>query len=134
MQFSPAQQRYNRRALWLCALYAALLLPATYLLSRHLVTGPLAYVVGVAPALAICALFWAMGLYLVEETDEYLRMLQTRNLLFATAVALSLSTIWGFLEGYDLVGHLPAYIWSVVWIGGLGVGACGVRVMSRRSV
>ena len=133
MSSSPAQRRYNRRALLLCIAYAALLLPASYLLSRHLVTGPLAYLVGVAPALAICGLFWAMGRYLVEETDEYLRVLQTRNLLFATGIALTAATIWGFLEGYDLAAHMPAYVWTVVWIGGLGMGTCGTRLLGREA-
>ncbi|GGB17255.1 hypothetical protein GCM10011380_03480 [Sphingomonas metalli] len=133
MRFSPAQQRYNRRALWLSIAYMALLLPAVYLLSRHMVGGPAAYVIGVAPALPICGLFWAMGLYLVEESDEYLRMMQTRALLVATAIALTATTIWGFLEGFELVPHLPAYIWSVVWIGGLGIGAGTCRITARRS-
>ena len=37
---------------------------------------------------------------------------------------LSLATIWGFLESFDMVRHIPAYYVSVVWFGGLGVGAC----------
>ena len=41
-RFTPAQRRYNRRVLWLSAAYAALLFAAVYLLSRHLVAGPIA--------------------------------------------------------------------------------------------
>lgn len=134
MAFSPAQRRYSRRVLLLSILYVVLLFPAVYLLSRDLVSGPLAYVVGVLPALAVSGYFWLMGRYLVEETDEYLRMLQTRQLLIATAIALTAATIWGFLEGFDLVPHVVGYVWPVVWIGSLGVGACVNKLIARKAV
>ncbi len=133
MRFSPAQQRYNRRVLVLSVVYAALLLPAVYLLSRHLVAGPLAYVVGVLPALAVSGFFWMMGRYLVEETDEYLRMLMIRQLLIATAIALTAATIWGFLEGFELLPHLAGYAWTVVYLAGLCIGALANRIIERRA-
>ena len=132
MPFSPAQRRYNRRVLWASLAYAALLFLAVYLLSRHLVAGPAAYVVGVLPALAVCSFFWLIGRYLVEETDEYLRVMMVRQLLFATGVALTGATIWGFLEGFKLVPHIVAYAWPIVWLAGLGFGACVFRFAERR--
>lgn len=132
MAFSPAQRRYNRRVLLLSILYVILLFFAVYLLSRDLVEGPLAYVVGVLPALAVSGFFWLMGRYLVEETDEYLRMLQIRQLLIATAIALTAATIWGFLEGFELVPHVVGYVWPVVWLGALGLGACLNVVIERK--
>lgn len=125
---SLAQRRYNRRVLILSVVYAATLFPAVYLLSRQLVSGVPAYVVAVLPALAVSGFFWAMARYLVEETDEYLRLLQVRQLLVATGIALTAATIWGFLEGFDLVHHLVAYAWPIVWFGGLGLGACVNRL------
>jgi hypothetical protein len=133
MAFSPAQRRYNRRVLWLSMLYAVLLFVAVYLLSRHLVSGPLAYIIGVLPALAVSGFFWLMGRYLIEETDEYLRMQQTRQLLIATAIALTAATIWGFLEGFELVPHVVGYVWPVVWLGSLGASACFNTLISRRA-
>ena len=124
MHFSPAQKRYNRTILLLSAAYAALLVGAVYLLSRHLVSGPLAYVVGVLPALPVTGFFLAMGRYLFDESDEYLRVLQVRQLLVATGVMLAASTIWGFLEGFELVPHVVAYVWPILWFGGLLLGAC----------
>jgi len=132
MRFSPAQRRYNRRVLVLSFVYVATLVPAVYLLSRHLVSGAPAYIVGVLPALAVSGFFWLMARYLVEETDEYLRMLQIRQLLVATALALTAATIWGFLEGFDLAPHIVAYAWPIVWLAGLCIGA-GVNVAVERS-
>lgn len=131
MPFSPAQRRYNRRVLILSLVYTALLFAAVYLLSRHLVAGPLAYVVGILPALAVCGFFWMMAVYLVEESDEYLRMLQVRQVLFATGIALSAATIWGFLEGFELLPHLAGYVWPIVWIAGLAIGGVLNRLIER---
>jgi hypothetical protein len=131
MVFSPAQRRYNRRVLLLGIAYAVLLMIAVYLLSRQLVAGPLAYVVGILPALAVSGFFWLMGRYLVEEQDEYLRMLMVRQLLIASAIALTCSTIWGFLEGFALLPHMVGYAWTVVWLAALGVGACINIVIER---
>jgi hypothetical protein len=133
MRFSPAQRRYNRRVLILSIVYAALLFLAVYLLSRHLIAGPLAYVVGVLPALAVSGFFWLMGRYLVEETDGYLRMLQIRQLLIATGIALTASTIWGFLEGFELVSHVVGYVWPIVYFAGLGLGALVNLIVERRA-
>jgi hypothetical protein len=132
MAFTTAQQRYNRRVLRLSIAYALFLFAAVYLLSRGLVHGPLAYALGILPALPVCGFFWLMGRYLVEESDEYLRMLQIRQLLIATGIALTAMTIWGFLEGFALVPHIIAYWWAVVWVGALGMGACANRVIERR--
>jgi hypothetical protein len=100
-------------------------------LSHRLVEGELAYVVAILPALVVSSFFWFMGQYLVEETDEYLRMLQIRQLLIATGITLTVATIWGFLEGFGLAQHVVGYIWPVVWIGALGFGACFNLLVER---
>ena len=58
------------------------------------------------PALPIIGIFAAIGRYLVEEQDEYVRMLMVRQTLWASGFALSVATIWGFLENFGLVGHV----------------------------
>ena len=133
MRFSPAQRRYSRRVVLLAIVYAALLFFAVFLLSRHIVSGGLAYVVGVLPALAVSGFFWLMARYLMEETDEYLRMLQVRQLLVATGIALTAATIWGFLEGFGLVSHVVGYAWPIVYFGGLWVGTLVNILIERRT-
>jgi hypothetical protein len=130
---TPAMKRYNKRVLALSLLYVATLLPAVYLLSRHLVSGPVAYVVGVLPALVVSSFFWVMARYLVEETDEWVRMIQVRQLLIATGIALTGATIWGFLEGFELAPHIVAYAWPILWFAGLGVGTCVNVLIERRA-
>ncbi|MEO5613258.1 MAG: hypothetical protein ABIT68_11025 [Sphingomicrobium sp.] len=122
MAKSVAFRRYNWRVIWLSLLYAGALLLAVYGFKHHLLSGRLAYGVAVLPALPIIGIFAAIGRYLVEEQDEYLRMLMVRQTLWASGFALSLATIWGFLESFALAGHVEAYYIAVAWFFGLGLG------------
>ncbi|HEX3676542.1 MAG TPA: hypothetical protein VHU79_04010 [Sphingomicrobium sp.] len=123
MSLISAIKRYNRRVIGLSLLYAAFLLIAVYGFKHQLLRGLVAYVAAILPALPIIGIFGAMGRYLVEEHDEYVRMLMVRQSLWASGFALSLATIWGFLESFDLVGHIDAYNIAIVWFVGLGVGS-----------
>lgn len=124
MAKSIALKRYNRTVIVLSLIYAAALMAAVYGFDHHLLVGAPAWIVAVLPALPICGIFVAIGRYLVEEQDEYVRMLMVRQTLWASGFALSLATIWGFLESFGLVGHIESYYVAVLWFGGLGLGAC----------
>lgn len=119
---TPAWKRYNWRVVWLSLLYAIALIAAVYGFKHHLLSGGLAYVVAVLPALPIIGIFAAIGRYLVEERDEYVRMLMVRQTLWASGFALSLATAWGFLENFGLTGHIDAYYIAIAWFFGLGLG------------
>ena len=129
MARSTAWKRYNWRVVWLSLIYAAFLIAAVYGFKHAMIPAAFKYLVAVLPALPIIGIFGAMGRYLVEEQDEYVRMLMVRQTLWASAITLSLATIWGFLESFELVSHIDAYYVSVVWFSGLGLGACINRVM-----
>jgi hypothetical protein len=122
MTMSPAGWRYNKRVVVLSLIYAALLIGAVYGFKHHLVSGAFAWIVAILPALPIIGIFAAIGLYLVEEQDEYVRMLMVRQTLWASGFALSIATVWGFLESFELVNHVEVYWVSVLWFGGLGLG------------
>jgi hypothetical protein len=121
MLTNPAIRRYNVRVLVLSVVYAVLLFAMLYLLRRGALHGPIAYL-AVLPAFPLIGTFLALGRYIVEETDEYLRMLMVRQALIATGILLSITTAWGFIEIVGLVPHLPAYFTAVFWFGGLWIG------------
>jgi hypothetical protein len=123
MNWSPAMKRYNWRVVWLSLTYAIFLIGAVYGFKHQLFGGLLAWVAAILPALPIIGIFGAMGRYLVEEQDEYVRMLMVRQSLWASGFALSVATVWGFLENFNLVDHVDAYSVAIVWFFGLGVGA-----------
>lgn len=129
---SPAKWRYEKRVVILSLVYSIALVGAVYAFKHHLLSGPVAYVAAILPALPIIGIFAAMGFYLVEEQDEYVRMVMVRQTLWASGFALSIATIWGFLESFDLVTHVAAYYVSVLWFAGLGLGACANRLTLGR--
>ena len=133
MAWSPAIRRYNRRVIALSLLYGATLLPAVYAFNHRLISGPIAWVTAILPGLAISGIFVAIGRYLVEEQDEYLRMMMVRQTLWASGFALSIATIWGFLESFELVGHVESFYIAILWFGGLGLGACANKLTLGRA-
>ena len=129
---SIAHRRYNKRVVVLSIAYAVALLGATYAFKHHLLSGLVAYVAAILPALPIVGVFAAIGFYLVEEQDEYVRMLMVRQTLWASGITLSLATMWGFLESFGLAPHIEAFYLSVLWFGGLGVGGCANKLTGGR--
>src|SRR6476646_5746603 len=95
---TPAWKRYNWRVVWLSLVYVFFLILAVYGFKHQLVPNGLKYFVAMLPALPIIGIFGAIGRYLVEEQDEYVRMLMVRQTLFASALTLSFATVWGFLD------------------------------------
>jgi hypothetical protein len=123
MAMSSARKRYNTRVIQLSLLYVVFLLGSVYGFKHQLIPGPLQYFAAMLPALPIMAIFGAIGRYLIEEQDEYVRMLMVRQSLFASAFALSLATVWGFLSNFGLVGRADGYWVAIAWFFGLGLGA-----------
>src|SRR5439155_7914247 len=119
---TPAWKRYNWRVVWLSLLYAAFLLPAVYGFKHQLISGAVAWIVAVLPAIPIIGIFAAIGRYLVEEQDEYVRMLMVRQILWASGLTLSVATVWSFLVNFRLVGHADGYWLIAIWFIGLGIG------------
>jgi uncharacterized membrane protein len=130
-QLTPALRRYNKTVILLSLAYAGLLLGAVYAFRHHLISGPISYVAAILPALPIVGIFVAIGRYFIDEQDEYIRMMMARQSLIASGIALSLATIWGFLESFDLAPHIDAYYIAVVWFGGLGIGGCFNKLTER---
>ena len=121
---TPAIRRYLIRLATLMSIYVTLIFIAGYLFRHYPPHGPFAYALAVLPALPIIGVIWTIMRLLVEETDEYIRMLFVRQTLFATGFCLTVMTVWEFLQNFDLVppgnGGLGA---AFFWFMGLGVGA-----------
>jgi hypothetical protein len=105
------------------SIYLVTLFVAVRMFRTDAVSGIPAYALAIAPALPIIGVFWAVMRFLVEEQDEFIRLLQVRQCLFATGFCLTVMTIWEFLQNFDLVppgngGFGAAFFWFV----GLGLG------------
>jgi hypothetical protein len=118
---SPAIQTYNRRALIWSFSYVVALFFAVAVFNSYAPTGALAWAIAILPALPILYFIWSLGRYLIDESDEYLKMQQVSNALFATGLLLTVATFWGFLETFELVPHVPGWAAIPIWAIGLGL-------------
>jgi hypothetical protein len=116
-----AINRYNWRVGIAMTIYVVAILGSVAAINAYdpvpLVRGLLA-VITAAPVVAV---FVALGAYLIEEGDEYQRMLMVRQMLIGTGLAMAFCTVWGFLESFKVAGHLPLYFAAIAWFGAFGV-------------
>ena len=120
---NPAFARQTRRMVPIALLYVAGVLLATFLIDRDAPLGPLAVALALLPGLAIVAMIWVMGRFLMELNDEYLRMLEIRKVIVATGFTLAVTSVWGLLELYSAsVPRLPVFYVFPIWCLGLFVG------------
>ena len=124
----PAHRQYVKRIAVAMACYVATLYLAISLVRDGHLTGPLAWLLAVLPGLSVAGVFWAVGKLLVEEKDEYQRMLLVRQVLVATGFTLTIVTVYGFLENFGLVAHIDGFYVAILWFVGLAVGAAANRV------
>ena len=132
-ELTPAMRRYVLGMMLLMMAYVLILFGVNVLFDTYSPDGPIAYAAAALPALPIVGVFVLICRLLVDmKTDEYVRMLLVRQTLVASGFALTVATIWGFLEAFELAPHLEAYWFAVLWFAGLGVGGCTNAVIESR--
>lgn len=87
--------------------------------------------VAMLPVLPIFWMIWAMGRYLVEEVDEYLRHKAIMASLFGLGAVLAIGSFWGFLETFGLAPHAPGWWVVPIWAVGMGLGRLWMRVRGQ---
>ena len=123
-----AQRRYVKRvAIFASAYLVVLALQVSFLRDADPSMAVRAGL-SVLPGLAILGVFWAIGRLIVEEEDEFIRMLIVRQTLIATGLALAFATLWGFLESGGVVPHIDAYWFAVAFFAGQFIGALSNRI------
>lgn len=76
-----------------------------------------------APAvIALLAMFWAHW-RLMNELDEFLRMIQVKAVLFGLATILVVASGWGWLELYAGVPYLPVFWLTPIFCVAYGIAA-----------
>lgn len=125
---NPAYRRYLRRMAVAAVLYVATIFVAVKVLHHNTAVSPPTVVLALLPGLAVLLMLYAIGRLLTELEDEYLRMLEVRKALVATAVALAVASVWGLLEMLTAVPKLEVFWIFPIWCLGLLVGAVVNRV------
>ena len=117
-----ATRRYKKRFFIAMGCYVALLFSTVFLLKHHQIDHLLVIALAILPSLPIVATIVIVGLYLKEERDEFQRSVLERAMLWATGCVLAVSSVWGFLEMFAELPHLPSfYIFPGFWF---LVGVC----------
>lgn len=121
---SPAMKRYVVRLAVLMAIYVITLYIAVTAFKTYSFLGIFAWILAILPALPIIGIFWAVMRLLIEEPDEFIKLLLVRQILVATGFCLTVMTIWEFLQNFNLVAPGNHGIGAAMfWFMGLGVGA-----------
>jgi hypothetical protein len=97
----PSWQRYIFRVFLGTMAYLAVLTPVAYAAHHGLLPGkPWLYAVALAPAVPMAVVVLIMARYVLEEPDEYQRMLNTRAYVVAAGLTLAVCTGWGYLQNF----------------------------------
>jgi hypothetical protein len=107
---TPPMRRYLARFFPAMLAYGGVLFGSLWTIRNLDPKGPLLWGLAIAPALPIIAVIAIMGLYLIEETDEFIRAMLVQAMLWGIGVTLAGCTAWGFLENVGLVEHLPLFM------------------------
>lgn len=124
---TPAAKTYLRRFFPAMIAYVAVLFGSLHIIRVFKPEGVLLWALGVAPAIPVIAVIAIMGLYLMEETDEFPRAVLVQSMLWGMGVTLSLCTAWGFLENVGVLPHFPLYLVFAVFCGAFGLAQPFVR-------
>ncbi|WP_338241590.1 hypothetical protein [Aurantiacibacter hainanensis] len=119
----PEVRRYLLRIAVAMVIYLGSLYAAEVLIEDGGLSGVPAFALAALPGLAFAAVFWILARLVVEERDEFQRLLYVRQMILATGITLTAAAVWGFLETYLPVPHIAAFWWPTIWCFGIGVGA-----------
>ena len=112
---TAAAKRYQRRFTIASVLYGVMI-AANVVISRALSPSQLVLgLMALITALPIVAMLAVMGLYLREETDEFIRHRLVTSMLAAIGILLSATSILGFLQFEKIVGEVPVFLAFPIW-------------------
>ena len=117
-----AKTRFFRIHLVLSVLYLALVALASHFVPDDAAPSAKVILLALLPGLVIVGWIWNMGRYYLRMEDEYLRMLEIRKALVATALTLAIAGGWGLIELFAQVPRLPVFFIFPIWCVGLAVG------------
>ena len=111
--------------------YMLFLVPVIWGFVHFRPTGAPAYVLAVLPALPILGMLVVIGLYLAEETDEFVRNMQIQALLGGIGGTLAVVSVWGFLEDFAHAPRLDLFmVYPLFWVF-VGISTAVVRMRYR---
>jgi hypothetical protein len=116
MPTNKAVNRYKKRFFSTMPFYVGFLLGTVYFLKHHHPGLTVTVLLAALTSLPILAIIVIVALYIKEETDEFLRSVYLQALLWTTGILLAFCSVWGFLEMFAGLPHIPTfYIFPAFW-------------------
>ena len=119
---SPAASRYARRFMVASLAYVALFFAAMWIARAYEPAVAIRVMLAFTAALPVMFMIRAMALLLREEDDEYLRSRLVEQSLIATGFMLTIATLYGFLNAFDVAPRVDAWAAFPLWAVGLAIG------------
>ncbi len=118
-RWSPAMRRYLARFAPTIISYVIILIVVEWIFRHHPPVGPIRYVLAMLPAVPVIGIIVILGLYLVDEIDEFERTVLVQAILWATGAALAFNTIHDALMNFLNFPPMPMFslftVWAMVW-------------------
>jgi len=118
-QMRPAARRLAGRAAIAVLLYLAVFAAVTWYYQARHPSGAAATLAALAPSIPLLFVIRALLLFLKEESDEFLRARMLEGWAIATCLTLAACALWGFLDQFEVVPHLPLWAAFPLWAGAL---------------
>jgi hypothetical protein len=121
----PARDYVFSMSLWL-TIYVALIALATWVHNTGGFPPTLSFLIAASPAFPIGGVILAVMRF-IDASDEYVRAITVRRFVLATGLTLFACSIWGFLETFAGVTHLPLWIVFPAFWAFYGLASIAVR-------
>jgi uncharacterized membrane protein len=129
---SRAGKRYRRRVLVAMGVYIAVLFSSLKFVEAVSMSRRALYATAILPAIPVIAVLVSLGLYLQEESDEFLRMITVRSLLFASGALVAITVVSDFLRVIAHGAPLRPFACFVVFFVSFGIANILESIVSRR--
>jgi hypothetical protein len=117
MTKNPVVRRFYLRTLAANAIYIVLTICIALYFYKFHPHGPLATALALLPAVALLGFIIAIGLYLIEDKDEFQRNQMVDVLLWGLGGVLVFTSAWGSLETFTHIRHLnPSLTYQIFWL------------------
>jgi hypothetical protein len=134
MKQNAARRRFTWRFIPLMLGYIVAVFASGWAIDTFHTTSPLLVVLAILPAVPLIGTIAVMGIYLTEETDEFLRHRSIVAMLWGLGVLLATATIWGFLQLGGVVGSAPIFLAYPFWFVIFGIAQGGLSLVDRLAV
>jgi len=128
---TKAARVYQTRMVSTMLIYLVMVFGAARIVRHGHPEGWRLYFWALAPAVPILIVLVYLGIYLRDETDEFVRMMAMRSLLVATAMLLATVTLNDFLRAFTPVKALPPFTGFALFFFSFGIAQGVQRLMNR---